>query len=140
MEKIYEKTYFTIVVSIIFLCIIALFMKELLSNKIFLYEKYQSTVVKDNLVMLLVSKEELKTIYKNKYLYLENKKIKFKVRKIEENILSRNKVNYHALYLEIKLKKNSKENDVVSFSVIEDKISFIDIIKNNWKGDKSEED
>ena len=134
MKKMYEKNKLIFIFSIFLICMIILFFLFLFKLKIVVYKNISGIVFSDNIVTFLVEDEELKLFYKNKVIYFKNKKKKFKLKKIDKNILKRNGVSYHYVYLEIVIPKNYKVNDVLNISVVETNIPCIKIFRIIWEG------
>ena len=78
---------------------------------------------------MIVNKEERKLIYKNRFLYYQDNKIKYSI--IEDQKLD-NQKDYQ---MKLKLEKKQKENEVITVTIENKKISMIDMMKNTWGGD-----
>jgi len=134
-NKNYEKlTYIYTVVFILMILIIVLIIFSLKEN-IRTYDVISSSVIKDDLVEAVVTDKQLKTIYKNKYLYLNRKKQVIKIEKINKNILVRKNKNYHNILLKIKLNKKAKVNDIKPLILFNRKVNIFEMIRIIWKGE-----
>ncbi|MBQ2640316.1 MAG: hypothetical protein IJF92_06135 [Bacilli bacterium] len=98
------------------------------------YKVINSIVVKSNLVELLVTDKDLKTIYNNKYLYINKKKTIISLENINKKVLKRNSHYYHSVLLKVKLNSKVKENDTIKLLFFNGKITVFKMIKVIWKG------
>lgn len=135
MKKRYEKSKLVIGISVLLIYFILLFGFYLFNKKIFVYKKFSGVVCKNNAIELLVSKEELKLFYKNTNIFINNKREKIKIVKVEKNILQREGVKYNHIFINVRLSGMYKVNDVVYLSILERKDRVINIFKIIWKGD-----
>lgn len=98
------------------------------------YYKIQSIVVKDDLVLLVVSKEERKIIYSNKTLFYDNHKHKYKIVEDRGIVIKRNNKNYYQLLLKFNFSKKIT-NDTLDLVFIKKRMHLIEIFKIIWEGD-----
>ena len=121
-------------------CMIILLASELLLSimlytiKVNDYYKMQSIVVKDDLVLLVVSKEERKIIYSNKTLFYDNHKHKYKIVEDRGIVIKRNNKNYYQLLLKFNFSKKIT-NDTLDLVFIKKRMHLIEIFKIIWEGD-----
>lgn len=134
MKKRYEKNELIFIVSIFLISIIILFFIFLFKIKLVVYKNISGVVFSHNIVTFLVDDDELKLFYKNKVVYFQNKKQKFELKKIDKNMLERDGVMYHYVYLEIMIPKSYKANDIFNISVMEKNIRCIEMFKIIWEG------
>lgn len=124
--------YFILIILIILEIVILIYFYN---EKIYKYENIQGTVVKDNLVNLIVTDKQNKIINKNSNLYLNSKIKKYKVIKDDGYILKRNNIKYRSLLIKVKFDKNYKANDSIELIFKSKKIRIIEIFKTIWEGD-----
>lgn len=98
-------------------------------SKICIFESYNIIYINNNLYEIIVSDRELNNFYKNSSLYIENKKYKYSIDKVNKNIMNNNNVNYSEMFLNID-KTNYKSNDIVKISILNRRERLIYIIKN----------
>ena len=98
------------------------------------YYKIQSIVVKDDLVLLVVSKEERKIIYSNETLFYDNHKHKYKIVEDRGIVIKRNNKNYYQLLLKFNFSKKIV-NDTLDLVFIKKRMHLIEIFKIIWEGD-----
>ena len=115
--KKYEKCSLVISMCIIIFIIEVIFTFLLITTKEYKYKKINGVVVKDNLVDIVIPSKEKNIIYKNKYLYLNDKKIKFKIVEEKKNVYKHNKEKYHELLVSYKFDKKYKTSDILSISI-----------------------
>ena len=120
---------------IIIFIIEVIFTFLLITTKEYKYKKINGVVVKDNLVDIVIPSKEKNIIYKNKYLYLNDKKIKFKIVEEKKNVYKHNKEKYHELLVSYKFDKKYKTSDILSISIKKEKYRLIEIFKLIWEGD-----
>lgn len=131
----YEK-YLTIYFLLIILFLLEILLLIYLYNKkIYTYESLNSVVVKDNLVLLIISDKQYKTLNKNSFLYLDGKKIKYKVFEDRGYVIENKKEKYKEVVLEFKFNKEYKVNDSLRLVLKDKKIRLIEIFKIIWEGD-----
>ncbi len=133
--KKYEKYSLVISMCIIIFIIEVIFTFLLITTKEYKYKKINGVVVKDNLVDIVIPSKEKNIIYKNKYLYLNDKKIKFKIVEEKKNVYKHNKEKYHELLVSYKFDKKYKTSDILSISIKKEKYRLIEIFKLIWEGD-----
>ena len=133
--KQYEKYSLVISMCIIIFIIEVIFTFLLITTKEYKYKKINGVVVKDNLVDIVIPSKEKNIIYKNKYLYLNDKKIKFKIVEEKKNVYKHNKEKYHELLVSYKFDKKYKTSDILSISIKKEKYRLIEIFKLIWEGD-----
>ena len=133
--KKYEKYSLVISMCIIIFIIEVIFTFLLITTKEYKYKKINGVVVKDNLVDIVIPSKEKNIIYKNKYVYLNDKKIKFKIVEEKKNVYKHNKEKYHELLVSYKFDKKYKTSDILSISIKKEKYRLIEIFKLIWEGD-----
>ncbi|MBQ3297653.1 MAG: hypothetical protein IJG97_02485 [Bacilli bacterium] len=105
----------------------------LLTIKTNKYFKISGIVIKDNLIFVIVNKDERKIIYSDKVLYFNNKRYKYNIVEDRGIVMKKNNENYYQLVLEFKL-KNMKANDVVEIVFTKERMRLIEIFKIIWEG------
>lgn len=130
----YEKKEFIIFLSILIFIIEIIFFIVLFNTKDNKYIKVSSIVIKDNLVLVVVSKNTRKTIYSNKVLYLNDSLKKYKIVEDRGVVLKKNNKNYYELVLKVNF-KNKKVNDILELVIKYKKFRLIEIFKLIWEGD-----
>lgn len=113
------------------------------SNNFFLIYSFQDripnyllingTISGDNSVNIMVTQKELDILYKNKYLYFNNGKVKYQLKSVIRDALKRDG-NYHYVVISFKIGNKYKINDNVSIVIGNGKISFYKIVKSMWEG------
>lgn len=83
----------------------------------------------DNRAETILTKEERKILYKNNSLYWKNKRIKYEIEE-DQKIGKEYRMILH-------VQKDMRENDVITGTIENKKISIIDMIINMWGGDKN---
>ena len=121
--------------SFLFGILIFSFIYYSLNKKIFVYKMFSGVVYKNNVIELLLSDDELLLFYKNMNMFIDDNKVKIKIRKVESDVLQRGGVFYNQLFLNIKLNDTYKVNDVVKVSVVQKKMKIFNIFKIIWEGD-----
>ena len=115
--KNYEKQSGILILSFIILFLEIIFSIVLFINKEYHYQKMTGIITKENIVTVLTTKKEKKILYKNKFLYLKDNKIKYKI--VEDTSIPEieEKNNYYEIKIKIKLKNNFKINKQILFSI-----------------------
>ena len=131
----YEKN-ILIYLFILFLTVIeVLFFFYLYNKKMYIYESLNGVVVKDNLVLLIVSEENNKILNKNKYMFINGEKIKYKIYEDRGYVIKNKKEKYKEILLEFKFDKKYKTNDSLQLVLKKEKIRIIEIFKIIWEGE-----
>ncbi|MBQ6497445.1 MAG: hypothetical protein IJI58_01880 [Bacilli bacterium] len=129
----YEKKYLIILLMVLLLFSEILIVITLSIIKVEEYSKITGVVIKDNLVLIVVDKNERKTIYSNKILFFNNKKSKYQIIEDRGIVMTKNKKDYYQLVLKFSF-KNKKVNDVLEMVFIKGRIHLINIFKIIWEG------
>lgn len=133
--KSYENKAIIITVTIIFLVIEIIFISLLFIKKEYVYETISGLVIDKNKVIFLLDKEEEKNIYKNTYVYYNNRKVKIEILENHGVVLKNKEKKYKELLLKIKIGNKYKANDSINISIKTNKIKLIKLIKKIWDGD-----
>ena len=131
----YEKKILISIFIILLIILEIVFLIFLYNTKIYNYELLNGVVIKDDLVLLIVSEKENNLLNKNSYLYLNSKKIKYKVFEDRGFVLKRDYEKYKEVILEFKFNKKYKTNDSLQIILKKDKKRIIEIFKIIWDGD-----
>lgn len=102
-------------------------------NRIPNYLLINGTVSGDDSINVLVTQEELDILYRNKYLYFNNRKVKYHLKSVIRDALVRDG-NYHYVVISFKIDNKYKINDSISVVIGDGKISFYKIFKSMWEG------
>lgn len=94
------------------------------------YIKINSIVIKDNLVLVVVDKNNRKVIYSNEVLYLDDKLKKYKIREDRGLVIDK---KYYQILLELEI-ENKKTNDVLALVIKSKKFRLIEMFKIIWEG------
>ena len=135
MKKRYEKNDLIVGSSVVFFLIVFLFLIFLIRNHVVLYEKFNGVVSKEDVLQLVLSDEELKLFYKNQVFYIEGKKKKYKILKIEEAVVKRKGDTYNQVFIETNISNMLKVNDVMEISIMKKNVKSINLFKIIWGGD-----
>ena len=129
-QKNYEKKTLVLFLTILLWIIEICFIIYLSNIRIIEYKLFQVIMISNKEGVVYLSKEDKKLFYKSSYYYYKDKKYYFE-------IIDENKVND---LIEIKLKtsiKNLKENDIITISIENKRISELETIIDIWGGDKN---
>lgn len=129
-QKNYEKKTLILFLTILLWIIEICFIIYLSNIRIIEYKLFQVIMISNKEGVVYLSKEDKKLFYKSNYYYYKDKKYYFE-------IIDENKVND---LIEIKLKtsiKNLKENDIITISIENKRISELETIIDIWGGDKN---
>ena len=125
---------------VLFLCLFVFFLEFifilfLFNNKEYKYDQYTGVVVKDNLMTIIIPNEKRKVLYKNRYLYHNDKKIKYRIIEEKKNLYKNNGKQYHELLIDFRFDKKYRTSDVVTISIKKEKYRLIEMFKLIWDGD-----
>ena len=133
MKKRYEKNKLIVIFCMMFFISIFLFCLFLFNKKVVVYKNISGVVFSDNVVTFLVDDDELKLFSSNDVVYFLGKKLKFKIKQIDKDVLEKNGISYNYLYLKIMIPDNYKVNDLFNVSVVEEYKKCIEIFKIVWE-------
>ena len=109
-----------------------IFIFILFNEKIFKYRVFDGVVFSDSLIVLMVDKDDLELFYSNSHIFINNKKIRFGLYKIDKDVLKRGNNYYSEVYLKVEV-NNYKENDVIKISVLEEKVYSYKMFEVIWR-------
>lgn len=131
----YEKQVLIIFILIV-LIIIEIFSFIVLYNyKVYKYKKLTGIISNNNIVTLIVNKEEKKLLYKNKKVYLNNKSLEYRIIEDKGYITKKDNTKYYEIIIFVKTPKNKKSSDYVELSIKNKKINILKLIKKIGEGD-----
>lgn len=135
MKKRYESfesivLFSTLILVLIFISIFFINQKRLITYKIFSAVYYDK-----NIIVLVVSNDELDLFFKNKKLFIDSKKISFEIDKIDKDILKRKGSIYSSIYIKTNISNMYKINDVIEVSIMDKKINTFNMFRIIWDGD-----
>lgn len=130
----YEKRSFILILILILLIFVILFCCLLLVYKIPKYYLINGVVFKDNVVEVIVTDEELKLFYKNKYIYINNKKYSYDISNVILDVLIQDRKKYNLIYINCEL-RNEKENDIVEMTIKKENIKLFRIFETIWESE-----
>lgn len=135
--KNYEKK--TLVYSLVIITFILEIITSfyIFTTKIYQYKKITGVILQDNLILVYADKNDKRIIYKNKVLYINDKKTKYEIEEDRGVTIKNNKKDYSELILKLKLDGNYKLNDVVEITIQDKKVRLINLFKIIWEGDKN---
>lgn len=133
--KKYEQQFFVIFACVLIIILEIIFLITIYKYKEYKYEKLTATVIKDNLVVLVISSNTKKVLYKNKYLYLNDKKINYKIIEEKQSVIKNGKEKYYEVLINYKFDKQYKTSDIMFVSIKKEKYRIIEIFKLIWDGD-----
>lgn len=128
-----ELITFLVLVVLIVEVIVIVFLNTFKINE---YSKITGLVIKKDLVLVVVDKEERKIVYSNKTLFFNDFKRKYKIIEDRGIVMHKGNKDYYQLVLKFPFKnKKIKTNDVMNLVFIKGRILLIKIFKIIWEGD-----
>ena len=133
----YERFGFVIFLIVILIFFEIIFIINIIRLKNELYVNYSGVVMKNNIGLFIIDNDEMKIIYKNKYLYFNGNKIKYSIERITKDVIKKDNKKYNEVLLNFKFSnKKYKDNDVIDISIRSDREPIIEMFKIIWKGEK----
>lgn len=132
--KTYEK------IVLIKLLIMGIFILELVffyllySHKEFNYKKIDGIIVKDNVVALVLTKEDKKILYKNSNLIMNDKIRKYTILEDEGVFIKKGNKKYYEVLIKTKTDKKYKTSDSIQVNLKDNKYRIIEMFKLIWGG------
>lgn len=133
--KKYENFSFVLFICITTFILEFIFIIILCNNKEYKYERINTTVVKDNLVLLVIPLDNKNLLYKNKYLYFKDQKKKYKIVEERKSSIKQGNKKYYEILISFKFDKEYKSSDIMTISIKKEKYRIIEIFKLIWDGD-----
>jgi len=135
--KNYEKKNLVVFFTVFFLILELIFFLVLTIKKTYSYDILSGIVMKKDLVIVVVSKKERNLLSQNKFLNLDDKKMKYKILEDHGPIISKGKEKYYEIILKFSFPREYKANDILTISLKNKKYQLIEIFKIIWEGDKN---
>ena len=132
--KCYEKLILIKVLITAILILELLFFFLLYTHKEFKYRRIDGLVVKDNVLVLVLSKKEKELLYKNSNLLMDDKIKKYMI--IEDNgvFIKKGNKKYYEVLIKVKFDKKYKTNDSIQINLKDNKYRVIEMFKIIWGG------
>ena len=121
-KVIYIFLFFTIL-SFIF------FMSILFKKNIYLYKSFSGNF-SNNYLGVFVSEKEIDYFYRNRFIFIDGDKYKYKVISIDKDVLFRDEAYSYIL---LSIDGNFSEGEIVVFSILEKKIINYKIFNSIWR-------
>lgn len=97
------------------------------------YVILEGRVRKKYYIELMVDSRKLDVLYKNRSVYIDDKKYRFSISDITKDVLTNKKIKYSLVL--IKVKYEGYDNDYLRLVFNDKKISLSEIFKIIWEGD-----
>ncbi len=130
----YEKQELIIFILLILIIIEIISFIFLFRYKVFEYKSLTGIITNNNIISLIIDKNDRKLLNKNKKIYLNDKELKYKIIEDKGVITKKNNKKYYEILIKIKTPKN-KINDIVNLNIKDKKISIIKLLKKIREGD-----
>ena len=132
-DKNYEKQNIIILITLIVITVEIVLLIKTITFKMPTYKKISGIVIKQDLLSVIVSKEDKKLIYQNQKVYLNNKTMIYEIYK-DNGLIIKSSKKYYQLFLKIKIRKKNKTGDIIDLTITDRKKTIFKIFKNSWKG------
>ena len=97
------------------------------------YVILEGRVRKSHYIKLMIDSRKLDILYKNRSVYIDDKKYKFSISDITKDVLTNKKTKYSLVLIEVKYE--GYDNDYLRLVFNDKKISLSEIFKIIWEGD-----
>ncbi|MBR5370422.1 MAG: hypothetical protein IK137_03875 [Bacilli bacterium] len=131
----YEKQVIIIFILIILITIEILSFIVLYNYKVYKYKKLTGIISNNNIVTLIIDKNDKELLYKNKKIYLNNKLLEYKILENKGYITKKDNTKYYEILINVKTPKNKKSSDYVELSIKNKKINILKLLKKIGEGD-----
>lgn len=129
----YEKNKFiTFLVVLLFVLLIGLGFYTWF-KRINSYVILEGRVRNSHYIELMIDSRKLDILYKNRSVYIDDKKYKFSISDITKDVLTNKKTKYSLVLIEVKYE--GYDNDYLRLVFNDKKISLSEIFKIIWEGD-----
>ena len=102
----------------------------LFRRNIYLYKSFSGTY-SNKYIGVFVSSSELNYFYRNSFIFIDGKKVKYEIVSIDKDVLKRKGFFYSYILLDVDIL--FEEGEVVLFSVLDKKIINYKIFKSIWR-------
>lgn len=133
MKQKYENKDLILISCIILFLLEVIFIYYVFDRKLVIYKRYSGVVMNDNYVVLILNQDELELFYKNKGIYIRDKKSDFSIEKVDEKFLKRGGIYYNQVFLNVSISNMFKIGDVVDITIRERSVKSINIFKLIWE-------
>lgn len=138
MKRNYEKEV-TLILLIVLFIILEFFILLFYYKKSYrTYETINVFVVTDNYIKTYVSNTTLKKLKSASKFYIDDKIYKYEIIEIEKNVLKKNNINYHGVFIKTNYPNKYKDNDTVIVSIFSNKKKIYNIFKSCLESDENE--
>lgn len=139
MKKRYESYGKLLLVFTLFLIVLGGTCILFTYKKLVLYEVFKGVVFNDDVLVLVLNDKELKLFQKNSVLFIDNEKLKFKLKKVQKNMLERDGEKYSQVFVEVDISNMYKLNDVVDVSIMKENVMIYEMFKIIWEVEQNKE-
>ena len=91
--------------------------------------------MKEDELLVIVNKKDRQILYKNNNLYFHGNKISYKIVEDRKVLMKKSSLKYYEIMLNVKMTKDNQYNDLIEFSIQDEKRKIINLIKTIWEGD-----
>ena len=102
----------------------------LFRRNIYLYKSFSGTY-SNKYIGVFVSSGELNYFYRNSFIFIDGKKVKYEIVSIDKDILKRKGIFYSYILLDVN--NLFEEGEVIVFSILDRKIVNYKIFKSIWR-------
>lgn len=127
----YEKKKFIIFLVVILFLSLSVFCFYTWFRRINGYVILEGRVRKKDYIELMVESRKLDILYKNRIVYIDDKKYDFSISDITKDVLTNNKTKYSLVLLQVKY--NGIDNEYIRLVFNDKKFSLIKIFKIIWE-------
>lgn len=102
----------------------------LFRRNIYLYKSFSGTY-SNKYIGVFVSSSDLNYFYRNSFIFIDGKKVKYEIVSIDKDLLKRKGIFYSYILLDVDIL--FEEGEVILFSVLDKKIINYKIFKSIWR-------
>ena len=133
-SRSYEKNLIVGLIMILFFIVFFISLFFIMTYKIEDYQVFSCSLVKYDLVCF-PSYEERKLFYANKYFYIDDKKIKYKIKEDKGVVFEQDKISTYEMVLQLDVPSKYKEHDIITMTIQTKRIQLFKIIQDVLEGD-----
>ena len=102
----------------------------LFRRNIYLYKSFSGTY-SNKYIGVFVSSSDLNYFYRNSFIFIDGKQVKYEIVSIDKDVLKRKEIFYSYILLDVDIL--FEEGEVILFSVLDKKIINYKIFKSIWR-------
>lgn len=133
MKRKYELSTCIFIMCGSYVFLLISFFVYLVNCRLVVFKNYAGVVADKDVLEFVLTNKELKDLYKNKVIYIKQKKYKYTINEVAIDDIKTDDDSYKQVFLNVSLDGNYKINDVINVSIMERSIKGINLFRVIWR-------